>query len=666
MAGRIIAHYRILEQIGAGGMGIVYRSEDTRLGRPVALKVVAGDDAQVDEKARARLLREARTASALNHPNICTIHEAGMADGETYIAMELIEGQSLSAIIRTSALSIEAAVRYGVQIADALAHAHDRGVVHRDLKSANVMITSDSRIKMLDFGLAKRLSDGPEAPTRTVEQITEAGAVAGTVAYMAPEVLLGAQADARSDLWALGVLLFEAVTGALPFRGTTTFEVTSAILRDATPPLPANVPPALAAVIQRLLTKKAEERYQRAAEVRSALEATQQAAQDSTSTAAPAVAPSRRRWLRALAALPLAAAAVRVILQRRQLPAPAAGPRLSDGNRPSPNPEANAYYERGLLFAGTGARADPVQWRRMLDRALALDPGFAAVRGQIAFTEMLTLWFGISNDAGLLYQAEEGARQALREDPGCSVAHSALAHIYLASGRKELVPGEVQKALQSNPRDPAVHLCAALYHLANGDHQQAIGQFRAILKQWPTFGPTRSFLGEALREQGDATGSLREMDRILEVDSESPYGRWGAARTCMDSGDLSKARRWMEGVDARHRANYLGRLNWALLLALEGRKPEALREMDEQVLNYAGGNSYVGPLQPAEIYAVMGDSAKALDWLDRAVRWGDEREDWLRRDPHLASIRSHPRFQQVVESVAYRRRQRSAAGAGNR
>src|SRR2546429_9123732 len=197
MLGRTLGPFLILEKIGAGGMGVVYRSQDTELRRLVALKVVR-DDAHVDEHARARLLREARTVSGLNHPNICTIYEAGTAEGETYIAMELVEGQSLSAMIGADGLPIEAAIRYAVQIADALAHAHERGVVHRDLKGANVVVTSEGRAKVLDFGLAKRLIVGGEEPTRTLEPITEAGSVAGTVSYIAPGVVRGEPADARS------------------------------------------------------------------------------------------------------------------------------------------------------------------------------------------------------------------------------------------------------------------------------------------------------------------------------------------------------------------------------------------------------------------------------------------------------------------------------------
>jgi serine/threonine protein kinase len=183
MVGRTLGHYRIEEQIGAGGMGIVYRARDLQLGRSVALKVV-GEREQVGDKARERLLREARTASALNHPNICTVYEAGEADGQMYIAMELVEGRPLSALIGSEGLAVETVIRYGAQIADALSHAHERGVVHRDLKSANVIVTPEGRAKVLDFGLAKRIVEETEA-TRTEEPLTEAGAVAGTLSYMA-------------------------------------------------------------------------------------------------------------------------------------------------------------------------------------------------------------------------------------------------------------------------------------------------------------------------------------------------------------------------------------------------------------------------------------------------------------------------------------------------
>jgi tetratricopeptide (TPR) repeat protein len=655
MIGRTVGRYQILERIGAGGMGVVYRARDTQLKRSVALKVV-GERAPMGGNARARLLREARTASTLNHPNICTIYEAGEADGEAYIAMELVEGRPLNAMVSDDGLPAETVIRYGVQIADALAHAHERGVIHRDLKSPNVIITPEGRPKVLDFGLAKQVIQGSEETTLSEVELTEAGAVVGTLSYMAPEVLSGESADARSDLWALGVMLYHAVTGRLPFRGSTAYEITSAILRDSAP-LPARAPPGLAAIIRRLLAKPPGERYQRAGEVRAALEAIQPGAE--VSGPVPLARVSRRRWLWAAGAAPVAGVLVWMGIQRRASPPPA--PRLSDGSRPSANPEANEYFERHLLAAGTGPRHDPPQARRMLDRALALDPKFAAARAAYAFTHMLALYQGDSNDPSLVYKAEEEARQALRDDPGCGGAHTVLAGTYLLQGRKELVPGEVDEALKANPNDLAALMWLPLYHRINGDYEQAIRQTQQIITRWPLFWPARFNLGELLREHGDMPGAIRALERILESDPESRIALWALARAHMDSGDLPKARQALESVDAQHRPNYRGRLCWALLLALERKRTEALREMDGPLQTYAG-TVYLGSLWVTEFYALMGDTGKALEWLDRAARTGDDRESWLRRDPHLASIREHLHFQQMLASVAYRRKQRAAGG----
>ena len=266
--------YEILAPVGEGGMGQVWRARDTRLDRDVALKVLP-TETLTDKTARARLVQEARLASKLNHPYICTVYEVGESDGQTYIAMELVEGQPLSARLAEGPLPAEEVLRYGQQLADALGHAHERRVVHRDLKSANVVLTPQGRVKILDFGLAKRLTDEQLADATTVARhsLTEPGTVAGTLAYMAPEQLRGQPADARSDIWALGVVLYEMAGGQRPFQGQTGYELTSAVLKEAPAPLPPAVPAPLTAVIDRCLVKEPAERYQRAAEVQAALEA---------------------------------------------------------------------------------------------------------------------------------------------------------------------------------------------------------------------------------------------------------------------------------------------------------------------------------------------------------------------------------------------------------
>ncbi len=272
MIGQTVSHYRLVEKIGEGGMGVVYRAWDETLHRDVALKFLPSIS-QKDDTARQRLLREARTASALNHPHICTIYEVGEADGQTYISMEYVEGRPLSKQIPADGLPAEAVVRYGAKIADALAHAHDHGVVHRDLKSANVIITPEGRVKVLDFGLAKReVANQADVQTRSVASLTPAGAVVGTLHYIAPEVFRGEPADARSDIWALGVVLYEMAAGKRPFQANTAYELSSAILRESPAPIPRALPPALPAVIDRCLAKEPGQRYQHASEVRASLE----------------------------------------------------------------------------------------------------------------------------------------------------------------------------------------------------------------------------------------------------------------------------------------------------------------------------------------------------------------------------------------------------------
>ncbi|RPI53662.1 MAG: hypothetical protein EHM55_13175, partial [Acidobacteria bacterium] len=269
MAGRVIGHYKIERVIGAGGMGEVYLARDLELGRPVAIKIALGTDTD----AHARLKREAQHASRLNHPNICTIHEVGTFDGQPFIVMESVEGKSLTDVIPPDGLPVGKVVSYGSQMAGALAHAHASGVIHRDLKSANVMVTVDGRVKVLDFGLARRHSpDRLKDLSLSRESLTAHELVAGTLSCMAPEVLRGGIADARSDVWALGVLLYEMSTGKRPFAGATGFELSGAILHEPPAPLPDDLPSALREIILRCLRKDPTERTQEAEHVRSALE----------------------------------------------------------------------------------------------------------------------------------------------------------------------------------------------------------------------------------------------------------------------------------------------------------------------------------------------------------------------------------------------------------
>ena len=263
--------YEILGPLGSGGMGAVYRARDLRLERDVALKFL--HDTADAATGQARLLREARAASALNHPNICTVYDVGETSGHAYIAMEYVDGGSIRERIPEGGFDPATAVRLALQTADALTHAHERGIIHRDLKSANILCDASGQVKVLDFGLAHRLpGDIVRDVTKSANSLDAPGVMAGTVGWMAPELLRGGAADVRSDLWAIGVLLHELCTGQLPFRGESSFELASSILNDPAPPLPAAVPAGLQGVAARLLQKDPGARYRSAAELRAALE----------------------------------------------------------------------------------------------------------------------------------------------------------------------------------------------------------------------------------------------------------------------------------------------------------------------------------------------------------------------------------------------------------
>jgi TolB-like protein/predicted Ser/Thr protein kinase len=265
MIGKTISHYRIIEKLGEGGMGVVYRAEDTKLGREVALKFLPAEWTR-DEAARARFLREARAAAALNHPNICTVHEIDEAEGRVFIAMELIEGDDLKTRLASGPIALDEALAIAAPIADGLAAAHAKGVVHRDVKPANVMLAADRRPKIMDFGLARLAG---------TTDLTRTGTTFGTVAYMSPEQARGDVVDHRTDIWSLGVVLYEMLTGKRPFAGDRDQTVIRSILEDE-PGRPADaIHPELARILARALAKSSSARYENASDLAGDLRAVQ-------------------------------------------------------------------------------------------------------------------------------------------------------------------------------------------------------------------------------------------------------------------------------------------------------------------------------------------------------------------------------------------------------
>lgn len=600
-----VAHYEVIERIGGGGMGIVYKARDLRLGRTVALKFLPSRHA-ADPAARARLLAEAQAASALDHPNIAVVYEIGETETHrSFIAMAWYEGETLKERLRSGPLPVQDAVAIAAQIGAALAAAHEAGIIHRDVKPANVLITRTGVTKLVDFGIARLVS----------ADSTDEHATAGTPGYMSPEQTRGTALDARTDIWSIGVVLYEMLTGRRPFHGDKAELIVNAI-RNAEPvPITAarpEVPPALAQVVGRCLRKAPHERYPDAGELLAALRASGDGAAQIAGEARRNRFYPRTRRTR----LVLVASLVAVIVAARQL-----APLVQ--SEPTGNAEAYRFYQRGLEYEQTGSHAVADTLYR---RALALDPDFALARARLAVVQLRSPSPFTATDAhrqvdARLEQARLEAIAALRAQPGLADAHYALGLYWQRRRDHERALTEFGKARKGLSRSGELHRAIGNSHRALERWEEAVSAYERALRLDPqniSFAPHLAVTYGRMRRYSE---SQRLWSRYIALTPDAYWALlirgYGAVRWQGTSDSLAVAlRRIPPEWDEKGMATFAR----VTLARLQRRPADALAALDASQHTVSEDDMLFRPhsLLRAMAYSDAGDSTRARVYYDSA------------------------------------------------
>jgi serine/threonine protein kinase/tetratricopeptide (TPR) repeat protein len=502
-----LSHYRILEQIGSGGMGVVYRAHDERLDRDVALKVLS-PGTLVEASAHKRFHKEALTLSKLNHPNIATVHDFDTQDGIDFLVEEFIEGLSLDAMLASGPLPEKEIINLSSQLAEGLAAAHEHGVIHRDLKPANVRVTPDARLKILDFGLAMILRE--TTPTAITESLSEIKTGGGTLPYMAPEQLLGSKLDARTDIWAAGCVLYEMATGRRPFAGSGP-ALTEEILHRppaAVSKLNPEISAALDGVIQKCLDKEPGKRYQSAREIAVDLR---------RAVSAPMSPGIRVRWKRSFTVLAVVVTAVVIGIGIRQQ---SSLDRFSSRKHVAAvTPGQAVPYESYLAGLKQLERWDkPSNLEsaiRLFEQAVKADPGFALRFS--ALGEAYWAKYRLEHDPRWLDQAERNCRRAAELNSQLPAVYVTLARVHNGKGQYNLALQEIQQALKLDPRDTDALLGEAAVYASMGRQGDAESTYQKAAALRPQHWGGYYELGVFYYRQqryADAAGAFQ---RVLEI-----------------------------------------------------------------------------------------------------------------------------------------------------
>jgi serine/threonine-protein kinase len=617
MTGRQVSHFRVDERLGSGGMGVVYRAFDLTLERPVALKVLTGED-WADEERRRRFLVEAKAASSLTHPNIVAVYEVGSEGGLDYIAMELIEGQTLSELLRRAPLPPDLVYRYGAEVCDALTRAHESGVIHRDLKPGNIMVTRDGHVKLLDFGLAKvQRTSSPVDPQATATALTQIGQVMGTPAYMSPEQAMGQPVDARSDIFSLGCVLYEMWNGAPPFEGKTTLQILRQVV-SADPPgwkkFESEAPEPFVELLGQMLVKDPEGRPT-AAEV----------AGDLRSLSGPGLAISkgtrriRRRWFALGGAVALAAtgwASRGWWWPGGQSPAI---PRIEREVLPGVDPKASV---RDLMDQGMRClrlrylKNGPERAAEFFQLALQADPESAAARAGLSMAYRYR--YLAQREPQWLKQAMDSAAEAVARGPLMSVNQLALSGAYEATGKLPEARKSAAEAIRLDPGNALAHVQLASVLRRQGELEAGVAELGKALKIAPDLWEGYSLLGTIEYGQGNLEQAIEAFEKMRRYAPSNGTAYFSQAAALHQLGRTDEAAGVLQaGLAIRpSEAMYA---NLGTLVFFQGKYAEAAKYFEEGIRLGAANDEAWGSLGDAQRWAA-GQREKSLESYATAIR----------------------------------------------
>jgi serine/threonine-protein kinase len=681
-----IQHYTDLQQLGAGGMGVVFKARDTRLNRTVVIKALHPEKAR-DADSRRRFFQEAQAASALNHPNIVTVYDIGSENGVDFIVMEYVKGSPVDVLLTGGALKPDLAVRYGSQIADALSAAHQAGIIHRDLKPGNIVVTDGGLVKLLDFGLAKLVDSASLEKLKTNPAVTAEGCIVGTAAYMAPEQALGKAVDSRTDLFSLGAVLYEMLTGKRAFEGDSAISTLTAVLRDEPPDiclLNREAPQALAEVVYRCLRKHPEERYASAAELKAALDASMRATARKPSQEEPTIAVSSFQnftteandffaegLMQELAAALSDARGLKVTSKSsRSATATLEGSIRKSGLR--------VRVMAQLIEGATGQHL----WTERYDREIAGDlfktqeeiarSIVDAVRKKLVAVSPL-LAEGIGHMRRFVPESVSHAREcfekAIRDDRDNPSVYVAMADYYAAAAvlavrePKHLLPKAewaASRALELNPKETRAHAALALVEaIQHCRWDQARAHICQIDPNDPNFQPYLFVLAAGFKfaPSGSSPGAItfRALAQYLAGNSEAACGSAVAAMQVEPS--------FWPAAFIRSLADGLSEpplhIGWSQGILARRSPGEAQAVIDQ--LAPQRHSRYIPSSLFATAFLTLGELDKAFTAFHHAAGERDPFLPMVLMDPALEPLRSEPRIIAVMQQTGLAARQSAGA-----